>query len=44
MQNQTEEKIGRVWLAPFIDNEGNQHSQKTIYVVDEEAKWMGQND
>lgn len=40
----TEEKIGRVWFAPFIDSEGNQHSQKTIYVVDEEAKWMGQND
>ena len=40
----TEEKIGRVWFAPFIDSEGNQHSQKTIYVVDEEAKWIGQND
>lgn len=40
----TEEKIGRVWFAPFIDSDGNQHSQKIIYVVDEQAKWMGQND
>lgn len=40
----TEEKIGRVWFAPFIDSEGNHHSKKVIYVIDEEAKWTGQND
>jgi len=38
----TQEKIGRVWFAPYIDSEGNQHSEKTIFVVDEEAKWAGQ--
>jgi len=38
----TQEKIGKVWFAPYIDTEGNQHSEKTIFVVDEEAKWAGQ--
>ena len=38
----TQEKVGRVWFAPYIDSEGNQHSEKTIFVVDEEAKWVGQ--
>ena len=38
----TQEKIGKVWFAPYIDSEGNQHSEKTIFVVDEDAKWMGQ--
>jgi type IV conjugative transfer system lipoprotein TraV len=38
----TREKIGKIWLAPHIDSEGNQHSEKVIYVVDEEAKWVGQ--
>lgn len=35
----TEEKIGRVWFASYIDSEGSRHSEKIIYVVDEEAKW-----
>ncbi len=38
----TPEKVGRVWFAPYIDSEGNQHSEKVIHVVDEEAKWVGQ--
>lgn len=35
----TKEKIGKVWFAPYIDEEGNQHSEYEIQVVDEEAKW-----
>lgn len=38
----TKEKVGKIWFAPYIDSDGNQHSEKTIYVVDEEAKWVGQ--
>ena len=38
----TREKVGKVWFAPHIDSDGNQHSEKTIFVVDEEAKWAGQ--
>jgi type IV conjugative transfer system lipoprotein TraV len=38
----TQEKVGQIWFAPYIDSEGNQHSEKVIHVVDEEAKWVGQ--
>lgn len=38
----TKEKVGKIWFAPHIDSDGNQHSEKTIFVVDEEAKWVGQ--
>jgi type IV conjugative transfer system lipoprotein TraV len=38
----TEEKVGKIWFAPYIDSEGYQHSEKVILVVDEEAKWVGQ--
>lgn len=38
----TQEKVGQIWFAPYIDSEGNQHSEKIIHVVDEEAKWVGQ--
>jgi hypothetical protein len=38
----TREKVGQIWFAPYIDSEGNQHSEKTIHVVDEESKWVGQ--
>ena len=36
----TPEKIGRIWFAPYIDAEGNQHSEYVILVVDEESKWF----
>jgi type IV conjugative transfer system lipoprotein TraV len=36
----TEEKIGRIWFAPYIDSGSNQHSESIIYVVDEEPKWV----
>ena len=38
----TEEKVGKVWFAPFIDADGNQHSESTIYIVDEKPKWISQ--
>ncbi len=38
----TEEKVGKIWFAPHIDSEGNQHSESVIYVVDEESKWVMQ--
>ena len=38
----TQEKVGKIWFAPHIDSEGNQHSEKIIHIVDEEAKWVGQ--
>jgi len=36
----TPEKIGRIWFAPYIDAEGNQHSEYVVMVVDEESKWL----
>ncbi len=38
----TEEKVGKVWFAPYIDADGNQHSESTIYIVDEKPKWISQ--
>ncbi len=38
----SEEKIGKIWFAPYIDSDSNQHSESVIYVVDEEAKWVSQ--
>ena len=38
----TEEKVGKVWFAPYIDSDGNQHSESTIFVVDEKPKWISQ--
>lgn len=38
----TEEKLGKIWFAPYIDAEGNQHSESSIVIVDEEAKWVMQ--
>ena len=36
----TPEKVGKIWFAPHIDSDGNQHSESVIYVVDEEPKWV----
>ena len=36
----TQERVGKIWFAPHIDSEGNQHSESVIYVVDEESKWV----
>jgi type IV conjugative transfer system lipoprotein TraV len=41
-QLRSQERIGKIWFAPYIDSEGNQHSESVIYVVDEESKWMMQ--
>ena len=36
----TAEKVGKIWFAPHIDSDGNQHSESVTYVVDEEPKWV----
>ena len=36
----TREKVGKIWFAPHIDSDGNQHSESVTYVVDEEPKWV----
>ncbi len=38
----TEEKVGKVWFAPYIDSDGNQHGESVIYVVDEKSRWVSQ--
>jgi hypothetical protein len=35
----TPEKIGRLWLAPYMDNKGNYHEASFVRVVDAESKW-----
>lgn len=41
-QLRTEERVGKIWFAPYIDADANQHSESVIYVVDEKAKWVSQ--
>ena len=36
----TPEKVGKIWFAPHIDSDGNQHSESVTYVVDEDPKWV----
>ncbi len=36
----TEEKIGRVWFASYIDSRGNRHEESIVYVVDEKPQWI----
>lgn len=38
----TTEKIGKIWFAPYIDSDGNQHGENVIYIVDEKSKWISQ--
>lgn len=38
----TEEKIGRIWFAPRIDVDGNQHFESVIQVIDEPSRWVMQ--
>lgn len=38
----TEEKVGRIWFAPRIDADGNQHSEIVIQVIDEPSRWVMQ--
>lgn len=33
------EKIGRIWVAPYTDGNGNYHEASFIRVVDAESKW-----
>lgn len=33
------EKIGRLWLAPYIDKNHNYHEGSYVRVVDESSKW-----
>lgn len=34
------EKIGRLWVAPFMDAKGNYHEGSFIRVIDQEARWQ----
>jgi type IV conjugative transfer system lipoprotein TraV len=38
----TEEKVGRIWFAPRIDSDGNQHSESVIQIIDEPSRWVMQ--
>ena len=35
----SQEKIGRIWIAPFMDGKGNYHEGSFIRVVDETSRW-----
>ena len=35
----TPEKIGRIWVAPYIDNKGSFHEASFVRIVDVESKW-----
>lgn len=41
-QLRTQERVGKIWFAPHIDSEGNQHSERVIFVVDEQPQWLMQ--
>ena len=39
----TKEKIGRILITPYIDEEGNLNSGKYIYTIDEKPEWKINN-
>ncbi len=41
-QLRTKEKVGKVWFAPYIDSDSNQHGESITYIVDEKPKWISQ--
>lgn len=37
--HRTEEKVARVWFAPFIDRFNNRHEDSIVYFVDSNSTW-----
>ena len=35
----TKEKTSRIWFAPFIDKDGNQHEGSYINIITKSSKW-----
>ena len=31
--------VGRLWIAPYLDNSGNYHEGSFVRVIDEKSKW-----
>ena len=39
----TSDKVGRIWIAPYMDGNGNFHEESYVKVVDELSKWEMRN-
>ncbi len=37
--HRTQERVGKVWFAPFVDKYNNRHDQSVVYFVDSQSKW-----
>lgn len=35
----TKDKIAKIWVAPYMDKDGNYHEQSNIYTVVENSSW-----
>lgn len=35
----TKDKIAKIWIAPYMDSNGNYHEQSNIYTVVENSSW-----
>jgi hypothetical protein len=40
----TKEKTERIWFAPFLDEEGNQHEESYVRIVIKKPKWVISNE
>lgn len=40
LPERTEEKRGKLWFAPFVDEEGNFYDEAYVYLIFEPAKWQ----
>ncbi len=35
----TKDKVAKIWVAPYMDSNGNYHEQSNIYIVVENSSW-----
>jgi hypothetical protein len=36
----SEEKMGKIWFAPYLDDEGNFYDESYAYIIIKPAKWQ----
>ena len=37
-----QERVGRIWLAPFVDSAGRRYGPGWVYVVEQPGRWLSQ--
>lgn len=39
--SRTTESIYKIWIAPYVDDKDNFHSEQNIFFINEQTKWKG---